>query len=107
MGTPAQANLLPAGLSATVTAQAGVSFIAATTTVTGTGTVYATASAGIGNIEVIGDANNMTSNGANVLGSGTGQQFILACYQDGVLTAPANNSVLGLWFALNNSAQGV
>jgi hypothetical protein len=96
-----------AGLQANITPAVDVSFVAAATSVAGGGTVFATASSGIDHIEVVGDANLMNSNGAIVTGAGNGMQLILACYADGVLTAPANNTVIGLNFYMNNSAQGV
>lgn len=119
LGTSTQANWQAVGLPANMTAAVGVSFFATVTGGgTGTGTVQAagTNGAGIDHIEVIGDSNLMNSNGAFVAGpnpaisnngSANGMQFILACYKNGTLTAPTNNSVIGLTFGLNNSAQGV
>ena len=49
----------------------------------------------------------MNSNGAYTLGNGQGMQLILACYAANVLTAPANGTVIGLDFYMNNSSQGV
>ncbi len=108
MGTTTQAQWVAAGLEPQIQAQPNVSFIAQTTSVGGTGTAYPTAYSGIDHIEVVGDANLMN----NVLqgtteGFGVGTTFILACYKNGVLTAPTDNTVIGLTFEMNNSAQGV
>jgi len=106
VGTTTQAQWVAVGLSSSVLAQPGAAFIASVTGGgTGTGTVQAPNSAGIGidHIETIGDPNTANAY-AGQLG---GMQFILACYKNGVLTAPNNNAVIGLNFYLNNSAQGV
>lgn len=115
--TTAQWNIL--GVPLNITPAVGVSFIAPLTkTATGTGTIQAPLStgAGIDHIEVVGDSNLMNGNGAFVAGPNSsignngscqGMQFILACYKNGVLTAPANGTTIGLTFGLNNSAQGV
>lgn len=110
LGTTTLAQWQKLGLPSNITPAVGVSFIApATTTATGTGVIEvpATGGSGIDHIEVIGDANLMNSNGAFVLGLGNGMQFVMACYKNGVLTAPANGTVIGLTFELNSSAQGV
>lgn len=110
LGTSTQANWVAVGVPANIQAAVGVSFIATVTgSGTGTGVVEAPAAAGsnIDHIEVIGDANLMNSNGAQVLGAGNGMQIILACYKGNTLTKPANNTVIGLNFYMNNSAQGV
>ena len=110
LGTSTQANWVAAGLAANITAAVGVSFIAKITGGgTGTGQVEAPASgfSGIDHIEVIGDANLMNSNGVHVLGAGNGMQLILACLFEGALTAPADGTVIGLNFYMNDSMQGV
>ncbi len=107
LGTSTQANWVTAGLSPSVQAAVGVSFIAAATSVTGTGTAIATASAGIDHIEVVGDPNLMNSIGAQVAGAGSGMQLISACYSAGTLTAPTDGTVIGMNFYMNDSAQGV
>lgn len=110
MGNTTAAGFHALGVPANITPAVGVSFIAsATTTTTGTGTIMVPAAtgAGIDHIEVIGDANLMNSNGSYTLGAGNGMQLILACYKNGVLTAPAAGTVIGLNFYMNNSAQGV
>jgi len=110
LGTTTTAQWHALGVPANITPAVGVSFIApATATAIGTGAIEvpATAGSGIDHIEVIGDSNLMNSNGAYTLGAGNGMQFILACYKNGVLTAPADGTVIGLNFYMNNSAQGV
>lgn len=115
LGTTTTAQWNKLGVPANITPAVGVSFIApTTTTATGTGAIEVPATAGsnIDHIEVIGDANLMNSNGsfiqvANPAVANNGMQFILACMKGGVLTAPANGTVIGLTFGLNNSAQGV
>lgn len=110
LGTTTQAQWVAAGLQANMKAAVGVSFIAAITGGgTGTGIVEAPLStgAGIDHIEVVGDANLMNSIGVNVLGAGNGMQLILACYKNTALTKPADGTVVGMNFYMNNSAQGV
>lgn len=110
VGTTTQAQWQAAGLSPSIKAQVGVSFIAKATSGLGTGTVQAPAAAGAGidHIEVLGDANLMNNSlAATIISAGIGMQLILACYKNTVLTAPAAGTVVGLNFYLNNSAQGV
>lgn len=113
VGTTTQAQWVAAGLSANIPAAVGVSFIAKIAgSGSGTGVVQAPAAAGAGidHIEVLGDSNLMNSAGPAIAGSGlgaSGMQFILLCYKNGVLTAPADNTVIGLQFLMNDSAQGV
>ena len=112
LGSSTQAQWVAAGLSPNIVAAVGVSFIAAATSVAGGGAVQAPATngAGIDHIEVLGDSNLMNSQGPAIAGSGkgaSGMQFILLCYKNGVLTAPADNTVIGLQFLMNDSAQGV
>ena len=110
LGTSTAANWQAVGVPANITPAVGVSFIASVTGGgTGTGAVEAIKSgySGVDHIEVLGDANQMNSNGAYVLGAGNGMQIIMACLFEGALTAPANNTVIGLNFYMNDSAQGV
>lgn len=110
VGTTSRAAWTTLGLPSYITPAVGVSFIAATASAgSGTGVVeaIATAGAGIDHIEVVGDSNLMNSTGANVQSLGVGMTINLACFAGGVLTAPADNTVIGLNFYLNNSAQGV
>lgn len=110
LGTTTQAQWVAAGVPINVQAAPGVSFIAAIAgSGSGTGTVQAPAAAGAGvdHIEVVGDPNLMNSIGANLLGAGLGMTLNLAAYKNTVLTAPANGTVIGLNFYMNDSAQGV
>lgn len=98
-----------AGLPIQLTPAVGVSFIAKATSVAGGGLVetFLAGGAGIDHIEVMGNANLMNANGQWSPGQGPGQQIILLCFKNGVLTAPNNNTVIGLNLYMNNSAQGV
>jgi len=109
LGSSTAAQWQTAGLPAQLTPAVGVSFIAAATSIAGGGAVQASASAGSGidHIEVLGDVNLMNSNGNYNTAGRNGMQLILLCYKNGVLTAPADNTVIGLNIYLNNSAQGV
>ena len=111
VGTSTQANWQAVGLPSSIAAAVGVSFIASVTGGgIGTGTVQAPASAGAGidHIETVGDPNLMNNSlGATIIGGGIGMQFVLACYKNTALTAPSDNTVIGLNFYLNNSAFGV
>jgi hypothetical protein len=108
VGASTQAQWVAAGLAPQIAAAPNASFIAKATSIAGGGTALATQFSGIDHIEVVGDANQMnnTLQGA-VQGFSVGQSFILACYKNGVLTAPTDNTVIGLNFYMNNSAQGV
>lgn len=108
VGTTTQAQWQTLGLPSYIKAAVGVSFVAKTATAgVGSGVVETTVTSGIDHIEVVGNSNLMNSTGANVQGAGVGMTLNLACYAAGVLTAPADGSVIGLNFYLNNSAQGV
>lgn len=115
LGSSTPANWHAVGVPNNITPAVGVSFIASVAgSGTGSGQVMAPAAngAGVFNIAVIGDPNLMNSNGANVLGAGNGMELILGCYKDSaadnpVLAAPADGTVIGLLFYMNNSAQGV
>jgi len=108
LGSSTAAQWQAAGLPAQIVPAVGASFIAAATSIAGGGAVQAVSgSSGIDHIEVVGDANQMNSNGAAIASGGVGMQLILACYSGGVLTAPADGTVIGLNFYMNNSAQGV
>lgn len=108
LGTTTTAQWYALGVPANMTPAVGLAFVAPlTTTATGTGVIEATVFSGVDHIEVIGDTNLANSNGAYTLGKGNGMQIVLACYFEGVLTAPSPGTVIGLEFSLNNSAQGV
>jgi hypothetical protein len=102
LGSSTAAQWQTAGVPSEITPAVGVSFIAAATSIAGGGAVQAiSGSSGIDHIEIVGDPNTMNSNTAG------GMQLILACYSAGVLTAPADNTVIGLNFYMNDTAQGV
>lgn len=108
LGASTKAQFVTAGLAPQLTPTVNQSFIAAATSIAGGATVLATQYSGIDHIEVVGDANQMNNTAqGSVQGFGVGMQLILACYKNGVLTAPTDNTVIGLNFYLNNSAQGV
>ena len=110
VGTSTAANWQAMGLPANINPAVGVSFVAtATGSGTGTGAVEALKSgySGIDHVEVLGDPNQMNSNGAYVLGAGNGMQIISACLFEGALTAPVDGTVIGMNFYMNDSAQGV
>jgi len=86
--------------------QVGMSFIALTAGAgsnTSLSRVMLTASAGSGisSIETVGDPNQTI---APLNSPGIGSQFILQCFQDGVITAPTNGTVISLAFYLSNSS---
>lgn len=107
LGTATKAQWATMGLPATITPAIGVSFIAASTIVLASATVSSTSPSGIDHIEVIGDPNLMNNSGATILPQGQGMTLILACYANGVLTAPTDGTVISLAFYMNDSAQGV
>lgn len=110
LGTTTQAQWQAVGLPSYVKAAVGVSFIASTASAgSGTGVVQALATAGSGvdHIELASDPNLENSTGANVQSLGVGMTINLACFAASVLTAPADGTIIKLWFYLNNSAQGV
>lgn len=114
LGASTAAQWQAAGVPMNITPAVGVAFIAAATSVAGGGLVQAPAASGDGifSIDGIGDANQMNSNGATVLGAGQGMQLMFGCYKDSaadapVLAAPSNGAVISFVLYMNNSAQGV
>lgn len=108
LGSSTAAQWLTAGVPSQIVPAVGVSFVAKAN-IAGGGMCQApaTAGSGIDHIEVLGNANLMNSTGASIVSGGTGMSFVLLCYKNGVLTAPADGTVIALTFELNNSAQGV
>ena len=108
LGNTTLAQWVAAGVPVGITPAVGVSFTAtATGAIGGTGAVeiIATAGSGIDHIEVVGDPNlTLISSGPNILGGSSGAYMLLACFAGGVLTAPADGSVVGLSFYLSNSS---
>lgn len=110
LGTTTTAQWQAVGLPISIQPAVGVSFIATATSGTGTGIVQTLATAGsnIDHIEVVGDANLMNNKlSATIVGGGIGMIIQLACFKASALTAPADGTVIGLNFYLNDSAQGV
>lgn len=103
LGTTTTAQWAAVGVPSTTTPAAGVSFIASATSGSGTGTVQAPlgTGAGIDHMELIGDPSTMNSNNPQ---QGSGLTMIFACYKNGVLTAPANGSVISMAFYMNDSS---
>ena len=111
LGTTTTAGWQSLGLPTWQVPAVGVSFIAnVTATAAGTGAVEVPAAAGCGvfNMCLIGDPNLM--NGQS--GTTNGMRLIFACYSDSsadapTLGTPADGSVVGMTFYMNDSAQGV
>lgn len=102
LGTATLAQWQAAGLPSGFTPTVGQAFIAtATGTIGGSAQVVPSAASGSGidHIEVLGDPNQSL----NPIPNGNAQ-IVLQCYAAGVLTAPANGSVIGLSFELSNSS---
>lgn len=108
LGTTTTAQWQALGVPTFITPAIGVSFIAKATSGAGSGVVESTISAGFDHIESVGDPNVMNNTlSGSIQGFGTGMQFILACYKNTALQAPVDNTVIGLNFYMNDSAQGV
>jgi len=103
LGTTTTAQWVAIGVPITITPAVGVSFIASATSGSGTGTVQAPLSTGSGidHMELIGDPSTMNSNNPQ---AGSGLTLMFACYKNGVLTAPANGTVIGMSFYMNDSS---
>lgn len=99
LGTATLAQWQAAGLPVGQTPTVGQAFIALATSVAGGGAVEASLVSGIDHIEVIGDPNQTLRSSV----PGQGGYMILQCLAAGVVTAPANGSVIGLDFQLSNS----
>jgi len=120
LGTTTTAGWQSLGLPMNITPAVGVSFIASKTgTATGTGAVEVIAATGAGvfSVELVGDPNQMNTNGSYTLSgapgnTSQGMQINSACFSDSSgdvpqVTQPADNSVCGMLIYLNDSAQGV
>lgn len=95
-GVVADALTMPTGLASLV----GLGFISASTgTLPGSATAATPSVSGIDHIEAVGDANIALQ--STPQGSG---QLIFQCLLNGTLTAPANGTVIGLSFLMNNSS---
>ena len=99
LGSSTAAQWQAAGVPANMTPNVGLAFIAAATSVAGGGLVQAPTVSGIDHIEVIGDPRqSLTANQP-----GQGGYIVLQCLKNGVVTAPANGTVIGLDFQMSNS----
>lgn len=109
LGSSSAAQWQTAGVPSYIKPAVGVSFIAAATSVAGGGVVelIATAGSGVDHIELVGDPNLMNSQGATVIGTSPGMTLISMCFAAGVQTAPADGTIIGMNFYMNDSAQGV
>jgi hypothetical protein len=106
LGTTTAADWITLGVPKGVVPAVGVSFIAAATGAgVGSGAVEIAAATGTGinSIETLGDP-NASSNPTPQAAQGFGAQIILQCRLDGTITAPTNNSVIGLGIYLGNSS---
>jgi hypothetical protein len=102
VGTSTQAQWQAAGVPAGVVPQTGVAFVAATTTVGGTGSAYAVTNSGVSHLEVIGDT-DFAQTGQS-MASNSGEWLLAQFIESGSLTAPANNTVVGMSFMFDRSS---
>jgi len=103
LGTATLAQWQAKGFPVGMTPAVGAAFIAtATGSIGGSAAVEVATSSGIDSIEVIGDPNQTLQN-SNMY-QNLGAQMVLQCLTSGVLTAPANGSVVGLNFYMSNSS---
>jgi hypothetical protein len=106
VGTTTQAQWQALGLPTGMVPNVGSTFIATTTgAIPGTGSVEAPLATGTGitNIEIIGDPNQTIAT-TNPPQPGFGATIIMQCMKNGVLTAPANGTVISLSFLMNESS---
>lgn len=114
LGTATLAQWQAVGLPAGVVPAVGAAFIAtATATIGGSAAIQlkAAGGSGIGSIEAVGDPNQtiiskvpLLASQVQPIGPANGGYMLLACMQDGTLTAPAAGSVCSLSFYLSNSS---
>lgn len=102
LGTATLAQWQAVGFPVGMTPAVGATFIATTSaTIGGSAAVEVPSSSGIDHIEVVGDP-NQTLNNSNIY-QNCGGQMVLQCLLDTTLTAPANGTVVGLNFYMNQS----
>ena len=94
VGNSTQAQWQAAGVPAGVVPVANLAFVAAATSVGGTGTAFAVGTSGVASLEVIGDTNQGVTSNISVYSG----QWLIAQFLNGsaALTAPANNTVVGM-----------
>jgi hypothetical protein len=108
LGTATVAQWQAVGLPLGIAPAVGVGFVATSSALIGGSAAVqlrATAGSGIDHIEVVGDpnaglVNSLIQNPA--IQQANGGYVYMACFKNTVLTAPADNSVIGLQFYLNN-----
>jgi hypothetical protein len=102
LGTTTAADWTTLGLPAGFAAAVGQAFIAKSTgTGSGTGKVQTPSVSGVNSVEVVGDPNQMISNSA--IASNAGAKVLVQFLSNGVLTQPANGSVIGMTFNFDRS----
>lgn len=105
LGTTTTANWNTAGVPLGITPAIGVAFIAAATvSITGTGTVGVPATSPILNVQIIGDPNQTIANSNSAANGGA---YLIVSFSAGstpALTAPSNNSVVGMTVRLDGSS---
>lgn len=108
LGTATNAQWQAVGLPVSITPALGVSFIpTSSATIGGGASVSPAVFSGIDHIEVVGDPNttiNPSLPNAASLPPASGGYIVLNCLDAGVVTAPANGSVIGLSIYLSNSS---
>lgn len=108
LGSSTLAQWQAAGLPVGTTPALNAAFIAKATSVAGGGSVFAVGTSGIDHIEVIGDPNTTIISNAGsqsvILGQSAGAYILMQCLFEGAVTAPANNTGIGLSFYLSSSS---
>lgn len=111
LGTATLAQWQAVGLPVGITPSVGAAFVATSSSVIGGSAqtiLRAAAGAGIDHIEVVGDPNMTLKNSIiqnAAIQQASGGYLYLACFKNTVLTAPTDNSVLGLTFYLSNNSK--
>lgn len=112
LGTTTTANWVTVGVPTGIAAAVDLTFLAAATSGSGTGTVKAIGVSGISTVEKCGNPNlSLISTGGSIIGnSGPGNYLLLQCLAATnsstttlIPTAPAAGSFIRLKFVLNNS----
>ena len=110
LGTATLAQWQAVGLPIGITPAIGVSFIATSSAVIGGSAaieIPLASGAGIDHIEVVGDPNTTIHTEGYVNGKRAKGYVTLACYKNGVLTAPASGTTISLATYLSNSSNSV
>ena len=103
LGTTSLAQWQAAGVPKGLVPAVGMSFIAiASGSIGGSAAVIAPGVSGVNSVEVIGDPNLSIAN-SNIAQNG-GAWVLVQFLSNGVLTAPANNSVVGMSFFFDQSS---